>query len=222
MLKAALDGSTDSGVVEELVYILYVSDDGKLGQSYQKLKSVDDGTAEGLTQLLLDTVVGIGLGDSSKHAMEHFDADGANVNMGGKKGVAVQLREAKPWLMSVLCFNHRLELAVQDSFIDTYYTELCTVFTQLYYLYHNSPKRLQELAALASVTEAYIVNLQKAQWNAGAAQAGRAILQSYTESMCVDPIHDQAKANGLLTKIMNFKFAMHLVFFQNLSRQGKG
>lgn len=159
-LKAALDGSTDSGVVEELVYILYVSDDGKLGQSYLKLKSVDDGTAEGLTQLLLDTVDDISLGDSSKHTMEDFDA---NVNMGRKKGVAVQLRKAKPWLMSVLCFNHRLELAVQDSFIDTYYTELCTVFTQLYYLYHNSPKRLQVLAALANVMEAYIVNLQKAQ-----------------------------------------------------------
>ena len=103
------DGSTDSGVIEqELFYVLYVGSDGNIGQNYLKMASVSDGTAEGLTSLLLNTVATVGLHDTSKHTMVGFGADGASVNMGKKKGVAARLGVDKPWLVTVHCFNHRL------------------------------------------------------------------------------------------------------------------
>ena len=220
------DGSTDSGVIEqELFYILYIGADGKLSQSYLKIASVSDGTAEGLTRLLLETVAAAGLDDPSKHTMVGFGADGASVNMGCRRGVAARLRVDKPWLVAVHCFNHRLELAVRDAFLGTYYTEVFTTFTQLYYLYNNSPKRLRELAALADVMEAHIVKPRKAhgtRWVQHKLEAARAILRSYDvlaahlESMSADHAHDQAKAKGLLAKLTSFKFVVHLVFIIDL------
>ncbi|XP_055954772.1 uncharacterized protein LOC126810667 [Patella vulgata] len=49
-------------------------------------------------------------------------ADGASVNMGVNRGLAVQLREDIPWLISVHCFNHRLELAIRDGFKGTHWS----------------------------------------------------------------------------------------------------
>ena len=150
-MASVSDGSTDSGVIEqELFYVLYVGSDGNIGQNYVKMASVSDGTAEGLTSLLLNTVATVGLDDTSKHTMVGFGADGASVNMGKKKGVAARLGVDKPWLVTVHCFNHRLELAVKDAFAGTFYTDVFDTFTQIYYLYNNSPKRLRELAALAA------------------------------------------------------------------------
>lgn len=83
------DGSTDSGVVEQdLVYVLYVGDGDKSGQSYLKLKSVGNGTTEVLTQLLLNTVDGVGLGDSSKPMMVGFGADSVSISMGRQQCTA--------------------------------------------------------------------------------------------------------------------------------------
>ena len=66
-LSILSDGSTDAGVIEqELFYVLYVGSDGHIGQSYLKMASVSDGTAEGLTSLLLDTVAAAGLDDDRK------------------------------------------------------------------------------------------------------------------------------------------------------------
>ena len=101
---------TVASIEQELFYVPYVGSDGNIGQNYLKMASVSDGTAEGLTRLLLETVAAVGLDDTSKHTMVGFGADGASVNM-GKKGVAARLRVDKPWLVTVHCFNHRLELS---------------------------------------------------------------------------------------------------------------
>ena len=45
-----------------------------------------------------------------------FDSDGASVNSGFKKGLAVTLWEAVvPWLVFVWCLSHQLELTLKDS-----------------------------------------------------------------------------------------------------------
>ena len=157
------DGSTDSGVIEqELFYVLYRMRWPYIGQNYLKMASVSDGTAEGLTRLLLDAVAGVGLDDTSKHTMVGFGADGASVNMGKKKGVAARLRVDKPWLVTVHCSNHRLKLTVKYVFAGSYYTEVFDTFTQIYYRFNNSSKRLHELAALAAAMEAHVVKPCKA------------------------------------------------------------
>ena len=51
--------------------------------------------------------------------------DGAAVNLGSKKGLAALLKkDVAPWLVSVHCFSHRLELAVRDAFSNTYFSTL--------------------------------------------------------------------------------------------------
>ena len=43
-------------------------------------------------------------------------ADGASVNFGVYRGVLTQMREdQQPWMLSIHCVNHRLELAVKDA-----------------------------------------------------------------------------------------------------------
>lgn len=89
--------------------------------------------------------------------MVGFGADGASVNMGLMQGVAAKLRKDQPWILSVHCFNHHLELAVRNVLKNTYFEEVITIITQLYYLYHNSPKRLREVEELDSAMGADIL-----------------------------------------------------------------
>ena len=91
-----------------------------------------------------------------------FRADSASVNMGSKKVGLARPRVDRSWLAGVHCFSHRLELAVRDAFLASYYTQLFAVFTQLYCMYNNTPKRLRELVALASAMESHVVKLDAA------------------------------------------------------------
>ena len=43
-----------------------------------------------------------------------FGCDGANVNMGAN-GVNGHIHSDRPWLVTVWCFAHRLELAIKDA-----------------------------------------------------------------------------------------------------------
>ena len=97
-----MDGSTDCAVVEsELMY-------GNLTQSFMKLKKVHDATAAGLTELLKDTMAEIIAGLGTTQYIVGFGTDGASVNMGVRKGIAVRLQDEYPWLLPIHCFNHRV------------------------------------------------------------------------------------------------------------------
>ena len=50
-------------------------------------------------------------------------ADGASVNFGVHRGMMAQLRNEMPWLVAVHCVAHRLELAVKDSFKNSFFSE---------------------------------------------------------------------------------------------------
>ena len=52
----------------------------------------------------------------------------------------------------VHCFNHRLELALKDTFDDFLFGKIDMMLTKLYHLYQKSPKRYRELKGLS---EAY-------------------------------------------------------------------
>ena len=79
--------------------------------------------------------------------------DGASVNMGKYTGLAARLKELAPWITAVHCFSHRLELAAEDAFNATFFTQLDEMLRQLFSLYQKSPKRLRELRRLAEVYE---------------------------------------------------------------------
>jgi hypothetical protein len=51
-----------------------------------------------------------------KGKLVSFTADGASVNTGKYNGVLTQLKRNRPWLLTIHCANHRIELAVKSAF----------------------------------------------------------------------------------------------------------
>ena len=89
------------------------------------------------------------------------------MNLDSKKGLAALLKkDVAPWLFSVHCFSHRLELAVCDAFSNTYFSTVIESFTLLYYVYHNSPpKKLRELREIVAIMEANILKPKQGSRN---------------------------------------------------------
>ena len=55
-----------------------------------------------------------------------------------------------PWLLTVHCFNHRLELGVKDAFTGIKaFEDIDEMLLKLYYFYQKSPKRLRDLWSFA-------------------------------------------------------------------------
>ena len=55
--------------------------------------------------------------------------DGAAVNLGVHRGLTALLQVEMPWLVSMHCMNHRLELAAKDAFSNTFLDEVSTMLT---------------------------------------------------------------------------------------------
>ena len=62
-----------------------------------------------------------------------------------KVGIRVIMKEEMPWIAFVWCKTHRLELAIQDAFKDTFFDKVDDMILWIFYLYQKSPKKLQEL-----------------------------------------------------------------------------
>ena len=82
-----------------------------------------------------------------------LNVDGAAVNTGVHNGVGTLMKKESPWLQIIHCFNHRLELAVQDAFKPQRFKKINEMLMKLYYLYQKSPKRLRELKRMADAWE---------------------------------------------------------------------
>ena len=90
---------------QELIYILFV-DERQPSVKFLDIETPKSDDAEGIYHCIvkaLDHLVGI-------------DVDGDSMNMGSRKGVATRLKESASWLLTVHCFNPRLELAVEEAF----------------------------------------------------------------------------------------------------------
>ena len=97
-----------------------------------------------------------------------LNLDGASVNTGKHSRLNVLVRNEAPWVEVVHCFNHRLELAIKDTFNESaFYSNIDEMLSKLYWLYQKSPKRLTELKELSEVFEKLIPKPTKAdstQW----------------------------------------------------------
>lgn len=51
-------------------------------------------------------------------------ADGASVNFGSQSGVMVRMQRELPWMLKFHCVAHKLELALNDAFKGSYYTQV--------------------------------------------------------------------------------------------------
>ena len=74
-----------------------------------------------------------------------------SVNTGIYWGLSVMIKEDIPWLKLVHCFNHCLELAIQNAFSGTFLDEIDLMLRNIYYLYKYSPKRLCELMEFGAI-----------------------------------------------------------------------
>ena len=80
------------------------------------------------------------------------------------------------------CFNHHLELAVEDMFDGTFFKDIDKMLVKLYYFYRKSPKRLRELQAFGEVYERPIPKPDKSygtRWIAHKLKATETVLQNY-------------------------------------------
>ena len=143
------DGSSDSSVSEkELVYALFLVD-GKPEVTFISIESVKVADAAGILDCIKNAFNRIGIIQFTDRVVG-LNVDGASVNTGKFTGLGVRVKAQAPWLQLVHCFNHRLELAIKDAFQETpAYSAIETFITKLYYLYQQSPKRLQALKELA-------------------------------------------------------------------------
>ena len=77
-------------------------------------------------------------------------SDWPNVNLGVYNGILTQFAHEQPWLVTVHCVNHQLELAMKDTIsqiID--YQEYDRFYTTIFYLFKNLGK-LKTLAKKAA------------------------------------------------------------------------
>ncbi|XP_046852248.1 zinc finger protein 862-like [Xenia sp. Carnegie-2017] len=138
------DGSTDKGVSEQEVCIPQMR--------FLAIESPTSTSADGLKKMIQDCFSRFHMNNFPRQ-LAALNVDGASVNLGSINGLAAKLRKDSPWLLTIHCFNHRLELAVKDAFKGTEFDEVDELLTKLYYLYQKSAKRYRELKGFSEIFE---------------------------------------------------------------------
>lgn len=158
----------------------------------------------GLThEILSDCWIGLGI-------------DGASVMLGSKSGVATRLISKFPFILSWHCFNHRLELSVNDAIKACTEINHFKVFMDtLYATYSVSPKSQRELAECAKELEVSLNRIGRVldiRWVASSCRTVKAVWQSYTalhahfsKKACDSSVegHERSKFSGMAKKLEN-------------------
>ena len=175
--------------------------------------------ASTITNCIFETMDKFGL-DFRK--LSSFVSDGAAAMTGSRSGVATKLKELNPQLIKFHCFCHRLVLACTDTLSSvSYINSVLKWLSQLWYMFHNSPKKMAvylktqaEMKALPLSTEkAYSQvsrRLKKActtRWLSFDASV-KAVYADYLALIhTLNNLKDSdATSLGLFTKVKNVKF----------------
>ena len=156
------DSSTDSSLTEqETIYILFIGG-GVPALKYFSIESVKVADSVGLEEFLENAFLRFGF-KNYYNKLVGLNLDGASVNIGRMNGLGKLVRDEAPWFEIVHFFNHKLELAIKDTFTTAkFYHNIDEMLTKLYYLYQKSPKRLQQLRELNDAYEKSIPKPTKA------------------------------------------------------------
>lgn len=144
--------------------------------------------------------------------------DGASVSVGVHNGMRAIMQEKLPWLYWAWYFSHRLELACKDAFTSSLFSDINDILLQLYYLYHKSPKKTQELMSIYEDLKEFFcfpkggtapVRCQGTRWITFKCRALQRVLDRYgayihhlvslVNDSSVKPV-DKAKFQGYLCK----------------------
>jgi len=72
-------------------------------------------------------------------------SDGANVNLGIYNGAITMMKADRPWLKTIHCANHRLELVLKDAVKEIRPFQDCDkMYLTMYFLFKNSGKLKSE------------------------------------------------------------------------------
>ena len=127
------------------------------------LMSVKSGTASQIVNDLDALLTNSGITDW-KNKMIGFGSDGASVNVGSEAEVAALLKQDIPYLISIHCVAHKLELATLDACKEvTYVGNFQDTVKELVKFYSRSSKRLGELADAGALLNSTIKKFGK--WN---------------------------------------------------------
>ena len=223
-----MDGSTDASVTEqELIYVLYLSKNGRPHVKFFNIESVKSADAEGLKSSLNESFERIGITNFGSR-LHGLNVDGASVNTGIHNGLGALIKnELAPWLTVIHCFSHRLELAVKDSFKNSFFYEIDTMLLKLYYLYKKSPKRLRELNQFGEIFEKVVPKPSKAadtRWIVHKLNAMEKVLSNYgvfithleslsqTDSQALK----RAELVGFSKRWVQAKYPIHLAIYLDI------
>lgn len=133
-MSVLADGSTDSSIEQEIVFVRFVQYNKAQMVKYNTVKQAD---APGVLRAIDSPLDSVGIDQEvwqKKAVCAKFD--GAAVMMGQKTGVAASLKERVPH--TVVCIAHRLELAVLDAvknvpYLHIFEETMKTAFKMYYY-----------------------------------------------------------------------------------------
>lgn len=130
----------------------------------QNMNDFGDATADNVKAALDKAFADLGITDELYTAlMIAATADGASVNFGIHNGVLSQLKRAeRPWLLTVHCICHRVELAIKDSLLKVkQFSALKELLITIYYLFKRSGKLLHHFHDTATTLNVHVYHFPK-------------------------------------------------------------
>ena len=155
------DESTDISVKKQLVLVARYQIGKEVRTSFVDIQDIADGTAHTIVQAIHSFIAKRSL-DIDK--LRGFATDGASVMVGCRNGVATQLKQCCPSLISIHCVNHRLALAASHAadhipYLQRFKTHLRNLFS----FYQNSPVRMSGLHAIQALLDDPVIKLKEAK-----------------------------------------------------------
>ena len=176
------DGSTDSSVTEkELVYVLFLLC-GKLTLKIFSIAPANNANAESIHSCIKKAFEQVVVLDISKKVIA-LNVDGAVVNTDVHHHVGALMKELSPWLQVIHCFNHRLDLSINDASKTDTFAKINKMLMKLYYLYPKSPKQLRDLKRMFEAWEKLIPKPSKShgtRWIDHKLKSMEIVLENYS------------------------------------------
>ena len=146
---------------KELVFLKFLADGFKgivpvtVLLKCQRLKDFGSGNAEGTLSAMIDALSVFSPKETFLKKLICGVADAASVNFGRHQGAITKLSEMVGWDLPTLhCFNHKLELAMSDSYTsDKTFTEIKGMLYVLHRLFKNSGRSWRIYQRVAEVPQ---------------------------------------------------------------------
>ncbi|KAI4816336.1 hypothetical protein KUCAC02_008663 [Chaenocephalus aceratus] len=143
-----VDETTDVSVKKQLdVHVRYMDKNGLLYSQFLDLVTVSDGRADTIVKAIRTILTKKNIPTQRIYGL---GTDGAAVMTGRVNGVAKQLQDTFPWMVSVACAAHRLTLCCKDASSGVaYMNSFRDLLQQLHLYFRNSANRRAVFQAAA-------------------------------------------------------------------------